>query len=1522
MRRLKKTLIASVMALLILTQSVPAYAFEGIANVMTQEDGVFEEVSEDVSEGVSEEENSLEDTSEEEASDVNSEENSEETESEKDIESSEATSDEADASEEVSEEATEGIEETSETEESDEDAEAPSENDREGIVCDPIEWNDNIILEADVDDAINSGNLSLELKGTYHTETAQKILARLNEMRKEACDKGYIDPSTGEKLTPSDYDTEKGKMKKLTWSEDMEAIARLRAAEASVYLSHTRPNGESCLTLRTENGAVSRSENLAWNYDGLMHGIEQWYAEMDEYVEKGKTKETGHYASIISTKYNQIGVGCFYNDEKYAPYPYTVAMEMSYATNLDKTKDTTVGKTTVAIEFDGDFVTAIGIPEENIPFMLVGEKADVVCNATVNYKCPMYADVKRTITAPVDMGLTWSSSDESVATVNVAGAVTGKKAGVTTIKAVFDGLSTDIELEIFPEGTSPLVVKDLPKTTYLVSEKEDFKGAVVINRKNGKSAKLTDSDCKVTGFSTEKPGKVTIKVAFDKLETSFDILVLEVPKFNTDYGRTLRNIPMEENAYGTFNWEDSLDTVVNKVGENRFKVTFTPFDTVSFNIRKEIEAYVYAYRDLEAEWVSFPEVSYPYTGGYQEPRPIVVSDGDFVTLKQGTDYSIVAYSNHKEIGTADIILKGEGYYKGTKTAHFTITKGQIVITAKDVTLTVNDPLPTSYEYECTGMAQGDTFLVQPTLTCDIKDTSKTGIYQIVPSGADAGENYDITYVSGTLRVTKSPVFYDVYFDNCGVGEAIAPYIGTPVGETIEAPAVEAVEGYLFDGWYKDITYKNQWDFDADIICEDTTLYAKWLKERTGTTFYVQAIPDMVYTSKAIKPGVTVYDGDILLKPGKDYSVTYKNNTKANAAGIPAGDTFHSALPYVTITGKGNYTDKISVNFNILPATIGDKTEAENVTLNYKDQLVRSTSKAQDVFTSLKCIKKMKKGTDFTLTLTSVRAFNANGAMIPEGTAFADGKVPKGYSGSFLMKLEGIGNYTGTIEKEVRVAEKDKMLKSASIVIGANVKNPVFSGKPYTFIPAIYDETTKSYYKVINGSLEDPYTGKKVVVNPDDVYLVKLGDEYLIQDKDFTVSYANHEAVGTASLTIRGKGDYIGSKTIEFKISGAKFDKNTVDITGIENAVYTGKPITLEPSKVKVFFKTGENTSRELKWGRDFKVSYSKNINKGTATVQFIGLESSGFTGKVKKTFKITQVDIADITYVSRDKSMDDIQAVYSKAGVKPADQIILTNQAGKTLVEGVDYTLSYKNNKKVASKYEEKCPTIVVKGKGNYKGSFSVEFTILAGLLDSENISVKVNQVAFNIKKKDTYQYKPSVKVYDGKKALKAKSDYTVEYLNATQDKVREYFNKLNAGTATLEDMPCVRISAGSNGLYAGTVESVEIPIYLHKMESKNIYILVDTADTDYTGEQITPSIRVFYSENTSDVKRAKKTRNVEQILAYGLTELYEGVDYTVSYGTNVKAGSNKGSVSITGIPTEWGGTLTQKFTINKKEIR
>lgn len=1051
-----------------------------------------------------------------------------------------------------------------------------------------------------------------------------------------------------------------------------------------------------------------------------------------------------------------------------------------------------------------------------------------------------------------------------------------------------------------------VAVKAPDVTTYKVGQKINLKGGTFTYPSGSKTKTVALAANMISGFDSSKPGICKVGVAIDGYRSSFEVLIVEEPKLQVPVGKRLHEIVFPENPHGMYIWREE-DRTLDKAGVYSFLAGFIPNDAEKFQ-GLDVEAEVTAQETFGAGTsVDFKTNRFTYNGIEQEPKVVVMSSG--VVLREGKDYEL-SYENNKDKGTAAVTVTGTGYYLGSIRKTFEIQPAPVIIRAKDKKILVGDPVPPSgtYEYEISGLIGTDDLLTKPSVSCAIVDTAVPGQYEIIPAGADAGANYTISYENGRLTVASEYVSCTVTFDVRGRGTAPAAQIGVKVGDTAQKPNEPTAAGYRFDGWYRDEACTKAWNFDADIVQEDMTLYAKWLEEgKEGGGFSYQEIGDVSYTGKACKPAVSVYDGDVLLKSGRDYQIKYFNNTNANKDGVPKqgngeGENFNPELPYVEIIGKGNYTDRIKddeadtvkVNFNILRTSIGDGTEqpAAGVTLKVSDQLV-TARKVQKPFSSVKYVKGMKRDVDFRLRLTAENARDQSGNSLPKGTELTNAEIPKEYEGEFLLTVEGIGNYTGSVCRTVYVTDKAHLMKNAAITLGKNLK------------------------KV-------PFTGEAVIltadqVNGPDVFTVKYGNTFLTPRRDYTVSYRNNNKVGKAELIITGNGEYVGTKTVTFNITGRVFSAKNVQVAGLENKVYTGRALTQNGVTLTYSVKDEEPTA--LQYGTDYTITYAKNINRGTATMTFKGVENAGYSGSFKKTFKIAAADISDVEQVIRAATMGSMSFPYCKAGVKPVEEIRLTNKEGFVLQNGKDYTLKYKNNKAVADASSEKPPTVTVQGKGNYTGKFDVTFRItksgLKRAVDNGSIQFKTTAVIYNPDKAEAYEYKPAVKLMDGRTALRVNTDYELRYEKNTQVDYEAYLeaykNMVNsaenaAGGETDSDsvqklqelMPRAVITAMADSSYEADGEIVvPLPIYQTKFVTRDLQITV--AEAVYTGGQVTPAVTV---------------RDIS-----GEKTFVEGKDYTISYGANNKSGRNKGSVTITGIAPEYGGSVTVKFEIVRKTL-
>ena len=85
--------------------------------------------------------------------------------------------------------------------------------------------------------------------------------------------------------------------------------------------------------------------------------------------------------------------------------------------------------------------------------------------------------------------------------------------------------------------------------------------------------------------------------------------------------------------------------------------------------------------DAQTFTINLGSTSLVYNGTELKPT-VTVKDGE-TTLVEGTDYTLT-YANNVNVGTATVTATGIGNYSGTKTANFTITQADMVITVPTV----------------------------------------------------------------------------------------------------------------------------------------------------------------------------------------------------------------------------------------------------------------------------------------------------------------------------------------------------------------------------------------------------------------------------------------------------------------------------------------------------------------------------------------------------------------------------------------------------------------------------------------------------------------------------------------------------------------------------------------------------------------------------------------------------------------------------------------------------------------------
>ena len=491
-----------------------------------------------------------------------------------------------------------------------------------------------------------------------------------------------------------------------------------------------------------------------------------------------------------------------------------------------------------------------------------------------------------------------------------------------------------------------------------------------------------------------------------------------------------------------------------------------------------------------------------------------------------------------------------------------------------------------------------------------------------------------------------------------------------------------------------------------------------------------------YNGSPCVPEVTVEYYGVTLVKDTDYTLAYNNNTNAGTA----------TATVTAVTGSG-FINKKTVTYTITPVTFtsvvvsgivnkayNGSAQTQNLTLKYgavtlvpnTDYTVaysnnvnagtatitltgkgnyQGTQTKTFVIDALPLVANGVTGVKnkvYSGTVTQNPTVKVNGVTLKKDIDYTLTYEKNTKVGTAKVKVNGKGNYKGTVTKSFKITKAS--VKKASV---KNVKTKV-------------------------------YTGKKITQKP----VVKVGGRTLKKGKDYTITYVNNRNIGTAKMTIKGKGNYKGSITKKFKIRKASIAD--ADIGEIDDRTFTGKEIEPSPS-----VRIGK---KKLKEGTDYTLSYDDNLNVGQATVRIKG--KGNYKGSETTTFRINKAEMKN-TKVTGIKNKG-----YTGKAVKQDPDVTLN---GVKLKENRDYELSYENNVEVGT------ATIYITGKGNMTGKLKANFQIKMMSLADAKISEIDDQ---------TYTggaITPSVKVTYNGDTLKQGTDYSVSY-----------DDNVNIGTATV----------------------------------------------------------------------------------------------------------------------------------------
>lgn len=309
------------------------------------------------------------------------------------------------------------------------------------------------------------------------------------------------------------------------------------------------------------------------------------------------------------------------------------------------------------------------------------------------------------------------------------------------------------------------------------------------------------------------------------------------------------------------------------------------------------------------------------------------------------------------------------------------------------------------------------------------------------------------------------------------------------------------------------------------------------------------VPQQQYTGQPLTPVPEVTLGDQKLKKDVDYSVSYSNNTKVGTA-------------TVTVTGINRYTGVAKGTFEIVgkPSTSKQNVNVPSPAKLTYDGSNQTAISSNEIYTvkngaatnagSYKATLSLKDKDSYQWASTgnsddisvswSIAAASLSSAKVSAARQTFNGQT---LSPSVTVKLGERTLKSGT-DYDVSYSNNQHAGTAEATVTGKGNYTGTASGS-FTISPANISEASISV-------ADQNYTGSQLTPVP----TVTLNSKSLESGTDFTTSYSNNVKVGTATITVNGKGDYTGSATSTFKITRGQATVKKVKVGEITVTVYS------------------------------------------------------------------------------------------------------------------------------------------------------------------------------------------------------------------------------------------------------------------------------------------------------------------------------------------------------------------------------
>jgi hypothetical protein len=649
--------------------------------------------------------------------------------------------------------------------------------------------------------------------------------------------------------------------------------------------------------------------------------------------------------------------------------------------------------------------------------------------------------------------------------------------------------------------------------------------------------------------------------------------------------------------------------------------------------------------------------------------------------------------------------------------------------------------------------KGSDALTSITLNGTKKDK---GVYAntIEPSAAIVGtatNNYEITYVSGTLTISAKTLTpegdggtlkVDISPDSKVYnGEVQTPTITLKDGETTISPDDYTVT-------YKKGTEvaetKNVGDYTVVIESKSTSNYTF---NTTGTFSITKATTEITINEGdpewggVLKLDVNDTFGPVAtLNPAEAGNITYTLST--------------TDVPVVTIGEDGMLTALAEGTVTITASFAGSDNyaAAKSKSITAKVSLINSSVSVDNEVVNL-----LVGETHTVIPTTTPDGLNVTYVPDDSGVASidADGKITALKEGTAIItaKVGGDGVYAeSTATVTVHVTQ---ILTDDNIVLDIPTGGYIYDATPKT--PAV---------------------------------TVKYGDKTLTKDVDYTVSYSNNVNAGdnTASVTVTdiAGGDYDVSGTKTFSIAQAPLTVKAANQSLVYNGSAQGEDNKTYTSATDIAAKV----SAEGLKGSDALTSITLNGTKKDKGVYANTIEpSAAIVGTATNNYEITYV--SGTLTISAKTLKPESEGGTLKVDISPTttdyngavQTPTVTLKDGDTTISPDDYTVTYKKGTEVAETKNVGDYTVVIESKSTANYTFNTTRTFS---ITKATLTVTAANQSF---------------VYDGS----AKGEDNKTYTNATDIAAKVSVTGLQ-GTDALTSIT-LNGTKEHKGVYANTIE-------------------------------------------------------------------------------------------------------------------